>query len=257
MTIKICAAGNVMPDTLESFRMIKKSGLDGQELEFVRQAYMKVPAAQAAGKLARDLGLNLSIHASYFINLSSEDKEKIIASRQRILAACEIGHHLGAKEIVFHAGYYGTKSHEEIFEIIKKEIILLKEEISKNKWEVNISPETTGKKSQFGSLDELLILRKETGCSICIDFSHLLARDGKINYKKVVASLPQYFHAHYSGIEYTQKGERKHLLIDESDFSLLAKELCFAKKNAVIVCESPDPFGDAMKMKRIVDSLNK
>ncbi|MBN1502475.1 TIM barrel protein [Candidatus Woesearchaeota archaeon] len=256
MTIKIAPAGNVDSDGLVSLRKIKEFGLDGQEIEFVRQVYMDNKTAKEVGQLAEKLGLFLSIHASYFVNLCSEEKEKVDASKRRILEACERAHYLNAENVVFHAGYYGKRSKQETYNLIKKEMVAMQEIIKANSWnKVKLCPETTGKKSQFGDLYELLRLREEIKCNICVDFAHLLARNGRINYGETISQLPQKFHAHFSGIEYSDKGERKHIPIDEKEFEKLAKELLRQKKDITIVCEAPDPFGDALRMKNIIDSI--
>ncbi len=243
--MKVLVAGNVASDGLDSLREIRDAGLDGQEIEFVRQVYMDNSYAKKLGLLAKELDLVLSVHASYYINLVSD---KAPASRKRILAACERAHHMGAKNVVFHAGYYGKNTPEQTYGIIKKQIITMQKEIPDD---VVLCPETTGKKSQFGSVQELLQLRKETGCGICVDFGHVLARNGTIDYSNLSDILPDDFHAHFSGIEYTEKGERRHIPISENEFRKLAS--VFGDNDITIVCEAPDPFGDALKMKRILN----
>ncbi|MBD3204253.1 TIM barrel protein [Candidatus Woesearchaeota archaeon] len=257
MAIKIFTAGNCSKNTKSSFLKLIKHGLCGQEIEFVRQVYLSRKQANNLGKFAKSLGIMLSVHASYYINLNSKESYKVTASKKRILDACEKGHYLGAENIVFHPGYYGKKSPEETYKKIKQEIIEIQHTIQKNKWRVRLCPEITGKKSQFGSLFELLKLKKQINCRICVDFCHILARDGTIDYKKVLKKLPQSFHSHFSGVEYSEKGERKHLLIDEADFEKLAKEIILQKKDATIVCESPQPFSDALKMKKIVKDMQQ
>jgi len=122
----------------------------------------------------------------------------------------------------------------------------------KNNWKVKLAPEITGKQSQFGSLDELLRLRKEIKCEICIDFAHLYARNiGKIDFNEVFQKLKTipHLHCHFSGIHYTSKGERHHKLQEKRLFDKLAKAIKKAKpKSITIINESPDVFGDAVKM---------
>ena len=66
-----------------------------------------------------------------------------------------------------------------------------------------------GKINVFGSVEEISLLVKETDCSFCLDFAHILARDKKIDMKKIEKLFPEKeWHAHYSGIEYGEKGER-------------------------------------------------
>lgn len=258
MVVRVGPAGSIGSNAIASLKKIKDSGLDGQEIEFVRQVYMDNITAKNIGRLAHELRLFLSIHASYFVNLCSEVTEKIQASKQRILLACERAYHLGARNVVFHAGYYGKRSKKETYDLIKKEIVGMQELIKTRGWSyVKLCPETTGKKSQFGDLDEILGLSKETGCNMCVDFSHLLAREGSLDYKRVVSKLPNEFHSHFSGIEYSEKGERRHIPIDEKEFTKLAKELTAQKKEVTMICEAPDIFQDALKMKSILNRMEK
>ncbi len=127
--------------------------------------------------------------------------------------------------------------------------------IKERKWKVVLAPETTGKPTQFGDLDELIRLKKETGCHLCVDFAHLKARNnGKIDYDVIMKKLKPlgHIHAHFSGIEYTEKGERKHLLTNEKDIKELLTSLKKHNIDITIINESPDPFGDAVKMKKIL-----
>lgn len=245
----------------EGFLLVKKSGLDAVEIEFTYGVWMTKADALKIAELNKKLNLKLSIHAPYFINLNSEEKQKIGASRSRILKSCEMGHYLATGsndkvDIVFHPGFYQKSSKEEAYKNVKEQIIRLQEEIKEKKWNVNLCPETTGKASQFGDLDELIQLMKETGCHICVDFAHLKARyNGKIDYDEVMSKLSKIhhpIHAHFSGIEYTAKGERKHLITQEKDIIELFKYLNKYKISCSIINESPDPLGDAIKMKKLL-----
>jgi deoxyribonuclease-4 len=187
--------------------------------------------------------------------LASKEKAKIGASKARILKCCEIGHYLGAKYIVFHAGFYQGMDKDDVFEIIKEGILDIQEIISEKKWNVVLAPETTGKATQFGDLDELIRLKKETGCHLCVDFSHLKARyNGVIDYDTIMKKLKPlgHIHAHFSGIEWTAKGERKHLLTSEEYIKELFVPLKKYDIDITIINESPDPLGDAVKMKRLL-----
>jgi deoxyribonuclease-4 len=106
-------------------------------------------------------------------------------------------------------------------------------------------------------VEELLKLMKETGCGICVDFAHLYARQqGEIDYTRSLKKLPQSFHAHFSGIEYGAKGERKHLNTTPSFFKPLAEALLKSKRNVTLINESPRPHKDAAMMKRVVSALS-
>ncbi len=239
----------------EGFRRIKELCLDAVEIEFTYSIWMKKEDAVKIHNLNKKLKLGFSIHAPYFVNLASFERPKVHASKSRILKSCEMGHYLGAKYIVFHAGFYQKKDPEEIYQTIKKEILDMMEIIKEKKWNVILAPETTGKASQFGNLDELIRLKKETGCHFCVDFAHLKARNkGKIDYDDVMKKLKPlgHIHAHFSGIEWTDKGERRHLLTAEKDIKELFRYLKKYKLDITIINESPDPLGDALKMKKLL-----
>ncbi|MDH3878523.1 MAG: TIM barrel protein, partial [Desulfobacterales bacterium] len=206
---------------------------------------------------AKEKGISLSVHAPYYINLASDEKEKIIASKRRILDSCERAAAFGARSVVFHAGFYQKKTAEQTYALIKKAVLEIQKKISKNKWEVQLCPEVTGKPSQFGSVEELLKLKKETRCGICVDFAHLYARQqGDIDYSQILKKLPRKFHAHFSGIEYGPKGERKHLKTTKKFFEPLAQALLKTKRDITLICESPQPYRDAAMMKRVLNTFD-
>jgi deoxyribonuclease-4 len=246
---------------ISNFQKIKDIGLDAVEIEFVYSIWMSKEQARAIAEANKKIGLKLSIHAPYFINLNSDDPKKIGASRARILKCCEIGHYLSSSSyripIVFHPGFYLKKSKEECYKIIVEQINKIQEEIDKNKWNVILAPETTGKPTQFGDIDELLSIVREVGCGICIDFAHLKARyNGNINYPEIIEKIKnsglKRIHAHFSGIEYTAKGERRHLVTEEKDIKELFNYLSKLNIEISIINESPQTLEDAIKMKKIM-----
>ena len=110
---------------------------------------------------------------------------------------------------------------------IKNAIIDLMKEVKKNKWKVKLAPETMGKVNVFGSIDEIARLVEDTGCSFCIDFAHILAREKDVDYEKVKRLFGKHdkWHCHFSGIEYGEKGERKHLKTPIASWKELIKNL--------------------------------
>ena len=166
---------------------------------------------------------------------------------------------MGAKNIVFHAGFYQKKDKQETYETIKEQILKIQEVIKEKKWTPKLAPEITGKGSQFGDIDELLQLRKDTKCNLTVDFAHLRARNnGKVDYDEIFSKLKpvKKLHCHFSGIEWTEKGERRHLLTQEKDIKELLGFFKKYKKDAVIINESPDPINDAKKMMDIWKRLS-
>jgi deoxyribonuclease IV len=265
--IKIGPSGlgpaNTAEEVLEEYY---KKGFGNCEIAFTYNVYLNNAQAEKIGKLAKKLNIKLSIHAPYYVNLNSEEKPKVHASMQRILKCCEIGNALGAKSIVFHSGYYGKnfakaktpeekrKIEEDTFQNIKKRILEMMEVIKEKKWDVKLCPETMGKINVFGSVEEISRLVKETGCSFCIDFAHILARDKKVDYEKIKKLFPQKeWHCHFSGIEYGEKGERNHINLKKEQWKELLDNLP-KEKEITIVCESPDRIEDCAEGLKILNN---
>lgn len=256
--IRIGPAGSEGKGNLAGVKKVARMGLDCMEVEFTYGVRMPIDEARRVGEFAQAKAIALSVHAPYYINLASDEEEKVVASKERILASCERAHALGAQNVVFHAGFYQKKTAARTYDLIKKEILAIQDEISKKKWKVTLCPETTGKPSQFGSLEEILQLMKDTGCGITVDFSHLYARQqGQIDYAGILKVLPNRFHAHFSGIEYGDKGERRHIKTQKKFFEPLAAELVKRKLDIILVNESPQPYRDAAMMKRVLAHIEK
>ena len=254
--IRVGPAGSSGLGNLKGVQKVADLGLDCMEVEFTYGVRMDLKTAQAVGALAKKNGIILSVHAPYYINLASDEKEKLTASKQRILDSCKRAHALGAQNVTFHCGFYQKRTAQETYRLIKKAIDQLQKKVSRRGWKVKLCPEITGKPSQFGSLTELLQLKKETGCGITVDFSHLYARQqGKIDYAKILKKLPKKFHAHFSGIEYGDKGERKHIRTTKKFFEPLAQELIQRQVDITIINESPKPYEDAIMMKKMIMKL--
>jgi len=247
-------------DTIQGLKDLKSIGLNFMEIEFVRSVYLKKEKAVEIGKIAKGLGIGISIHAPYFINFGNP--EKFPSSKKRILDSCEIGHYLGAKYIVFHPGYYGNIDKEAVYKMVLRNCLEMQDIILKNNWDVVLGMETTGKKSQFGTLEELLrISREAKTCQPVIDFSHIYARNGgHIDYPEVLDKMKifRHIHSHFSNIEFTEAGERMHLPLGVSgpDFSELAKEIVTRKIDITIICETPLLEQDSLKMKGIFDKVS-
>lgn len=255
--IKIGPSGIGPVNTAEEvLKEYSKKDFGNCEVAFTYQVYMNKEQAERIGKYAKENKIELSIHAPYYSNLNSEEKPKIHATMQRILKCCEIGHALGAKNIVFHSGYYGkSKDKEETFQNIKKRIIEMMEVIKEKKWDVKLCPETMGKINVFGSAEEISRLSKETGCSFCIDFAHILARDKKVDYEKIKKLFPQKeWQCHFSGIEYGEKGEKNHINLKKEQWKELFENLP-KDREITIVCESPDRIGDCVEGLDVLEKI--
>ena len=163
------------------------------------------------------------------------------------------------------------KDPEKIYKKVVEGHNKIFDELNKNNSKIWVRPETTGKKTQWGDIDEIIALSKEFDRVLpCVDFSHLHAREnGKINtydefcliFDKIAKNLGDVaidnFHAHIAGIEYTSKGEKQHLNLLESDFNykdLLKAFKTFNVKGAII-CESPNIEEDCKLLKDYYQSL--
>jgi deoxyribonuclease-4 len=220
--------------------------------------------------MAEDTGVVLSIHAPYYINLNSKEKKKVEASIQRILDSARVGYMIGARNIVFHAGYYQKSEKQKTFEKIVKHLKAIISILNEDGIEVVLRPETTGKKTQFGNLKEIIEMSERLdSIQPCIDFSHIHARqNGACNsygefseiMRKVESLGDEYLkdmHLHVSGIEYTMKGEKRHLVLDDSDFRYieLLQVLKDFKVRGLVICESPNLEEDAMLLRDAYKSI--
>lgn len=259
MKIKLGPAGlGGVKEAVRNLGEFRKLGLSACEIAFTYGVYIKDKKdAVEIGKEAEKQDIKLSIHAPYWINLNSKEKRKIEGSKRRILQCCEIGYYLGAYRIVFHPGYYGGMDKKETYQNIKKAVLDMEKIRKKKGWKPKLAPETTGKINVFGSVDEILRLVREAGCSFCIDFAHILAREKKVNYKEILNKFREYkqLHIHFSGIEYGEKGERRHIRTKEKEIKELLEALKkYAKgKDIAIINESPYPVEDSVRMLKMLD----
>lgn len=261
---------NSKNSTADAILEINKIGLTALEIEFVRSIYLKnspVEKIKEIKKNSIDKDVSLSIHAPYFINLNSNEEQKIFNSQKYILDSLNIGHEIGAKVIVCHIGYFLKQEPKKVLDKISNEIEIIK---NKYKGDTKLGIELTGKKTQVGSIDEILYLIDKHPKFVMpvIDFAHQHAREnGYFKDKKNISiffdkikSYPEIFknmHIHMSGIAYGEKGEKNHLTFKESDFPY--KEILLHLKNnnanGTVICESPEIVKDAIFLKEIYEKL--
>ncbi|MBC8358832.1 MAG: TIM barrel protein [Candidatus Aminicenantes bacterium] len=250
--------------TLAGIKQITQLKLDCLEVEFVRGVKMGNDTGQKIREAAKTYNISLSAHAPYYVNLNSNERGKRLSSQERLLTSARMAKKCGAKSLVFHPGYYGSSGPEETHKTIKEG---LKEIVSILRSEMNpviLRPETMGKRSQFGSLEEILILCREVdGMLPCVDFSHIHAREGKVNSyiefnrvlkkieKKLGKETIRNMHIHISGVEYNSKGELKHLNLKDSDFRFenWIQALTDIGAEGMVICESPNLEQDAKMLK--------
>jgi len=258
------------PSTVGGIERIAELGLGCMEIEFVRGVKMGETAARLVGETAVRTGVRLSAHAPYYINLNSQDIEKVRASQSRILQTARIAALCHAESVVFHPAFYIGQPSETVYETVKQHLGEVLSQLEREDIQICIRPEVTGKSSQFGTIEELVNLSAGlTGVSPCIDFSHWHARTGKFNsypeFEAILLQLKQRLgdealenmHIHVSGINYGQKGELNHLNLEESDFRY--KELLGVLKDydvkGMLICESPNLEEDALRLQAAYNGL--
>lgn len=252
--------------SISAIEQVQELGLDCLEIEFVRGVKIGSDTAQKIKEKAATYNISLSVHAPYYVNLNSPEQGKRLQSQDQLLRSVRTAEICGATSVVFHGGYYGTSNPEQTYEVIKKELKEVFSILRSERNSVNLSLETMGKKSQFGSLEEVLSICQEIeGLQPCLDFSHIYAREGRANtyldfhriLKKVEKRLGECYlkniHIHISGVDYNQKGEVKHLNLVESDFHYdeWVQALKDLEVGGRIICESPDREGDALMLKKL------
>lgn len=260
MSIKFGPAGlGGVKEAVSNLEKFHELGLEACEIAFTYGAYIKKEEdAVEIRKAAERLGIKLSIHAPYWINLNSDDEEKIKRSKERILESCRVGTWLGAHRVIFHPGYYG-KNKEGAYENIKNNILDMQKTIKEKGYTSKLAPEIMGKINVFGSIDEIHKLSEETGCSFCIDFAHILARYGEYRFKETLEKFSNHseLHIHFSGIVYGEKGEKHHKKTEKEEWEKLLSHLIPLSKNKEITIanESPFPVEDASEGLKIFSNM--
>ncbi|SHI91805.1 TIM barrel protein [Desulfosporosinus lacus] len=252
-------------------RRIRELNLGALEIEFVQGVRMGEEKARKVGMVAKEDSIALSCHAPYYINLNSREPEKITASRDRIIHTARISQILGVRSVIFHPAFNHDNPSEVVLERVVRELSLVRETLNAEGNDVVLRPETTGKGTQFGDLTETVKIAKEVpGVLPCIDFSHLHARtNGRYNsYDEFCEILDvtaeslgdrwvKNVHFHISGIEYGLKGEKRHLVLKESDlrFEELMKACHSFGVEGLAICESPNLEEDALLLQQTYRAL--
>ena len=254
-----------MRDTVEGIKTVRKLGLDAMEIEFVKGVKMSESKAKELRRVAENEGVTLTVHAPYWINLNTDDPVKYKKSINHIINSARIGYLAGAKSVCFHAAFYQKKDPQVVYNRVRSALQEIMDILKYEGIDIDIRPETMGKPSQFGTLEEVVSLAKEIDRVYpLIDFAHLHARTiGKLNSYDEFIQILEYVqnelggdslenaHFHVSGIQYGPKGEQKHLVLEESDFKYedLLQALIKMDVGGVIICESPNLEEDTLLLK--------
>lgn len=256
-------------DYKNAFRVLEEMQLDGMELEFVHGVRMSEDSQKTVKELSEKFVI--TAHGPYYINLNAKEPEKLDASVKRIVDTAIMANKAGAYSITYHAAFYMGNDKKTVFKKIRKLTEEIIETVEKEGISLWIRPETTGKAAQWGDLDEIIALSKEFKQLLpCIDFSHLHARSGgkhntydefcgileKIGNEIGKCALDN-FHGHLAGIAYSDKGEKNHLNLADSDMNYkdLLKALKKFDVKGALVCESPNIEEDCQLLKEFYLNL--
>ena len=256
-------------------KWLNEIGLNAYEYQCSKGVKITEKTARELGKNAKENNIALSVHSPYFISLSSVEKEKRDNSINYILSTLRAADYMGATRIVVHSGSCAKISRSDAMELakdtIKRAVDAAKAE---NLDHIRICPETMGKINQLGTVDEVIELCKIDEILMpCIDFGHVNAREmGSLNVIEDFESIcnkiqnelgeerGKNFHVHFTRIEFSAGGEKKHIVYDDDSFGPAFDPFAevIAKKNLtpVIICESPGTQDiDSLTYKRILEGI--
>lgn len=236
---------------------VVKMGLDHFEYQCGRGVNIGEEKARKLGELAKEKGITLSLHAPYYISMSSVEEAKRLNSLNYILSSARAVDWMGGDRIVVHTGSCGKISREEALRLAQDTMRLSLAALDEaGLGHVHICPETMGKVNQLGTLYEVMELCKLDERLIpCIDFGHLNAREqgwfkSLEDFERVFDTIEnelgadrlRVFHSHFSKIEYTTGGEKKHLTFEDKvygpDFEPVMEIVARKNCSPIFVCES-------------------
>ncbi|MBA1337001.1 MAG: Endonuclease IV [Firmicutes bacterium] len=261
--------------SVEAPGWLKAKGLDAYEYSCTKGVKIKEKTAEEIGQEAEKHGIFLSIHAPYYINLANPDSDKRKNSIGYIMDSLQAARWMGAKRVVFHPGSCSKVSRRKALEIAKETLkFAMDQAVERGLDDISLCPETLGKKNQLGNLEEVIELCKLDKRFVpALDFGHIhafnlggLTEDA--DYERVFQTIikelgedrTRNLHIHYSRIEYTRSGEKKHWTYSDTqygpEFEPLARCLKKFDVSAVIICESRGTMAeDAVKLKEIYNNI--
>jgi deoxyribonuclease-4 len=247
-----------------ALQTVKDAGLNALEMQFVRQAQMGDDKARAIRAKAEELELLLSAHAPYYINFNSENPETVRKSSEWVLKTARIAHNLGAWIIVIHAAAYGA-ARERCTDSVANGLGGCRDTLHhEGADDVVLGLETMGRTAQWGTFEEIgEVMRRVKGVQPVIDFAHIHARSGgglkgRADFAATLKAHDQVhkgrMHCHFSCIEYTAAGEKRHLplKVKEPDYAPLAELLRARKGEATMISETPVPIDGAVALMKML-----
>ena len=261
--------------TEQSAAFVKEYGLDCFEYSFGRGVRITEGKAISIGEAFKEQGIEISVHAPYFVNYANPDDEMAAKSYGYVLDSANACKLMGGKRVVFHPAAQGKMKREEAVDLTVERIKVLRDYIYLNNLEDMIfCPETMGKLAQIGTVEEVVkFCEVDPVFTPCVDFGHINAREqgslksvadykSRLEYmiEKLGFERMKNFHVHFSKIMYSAKGEIKHLTFEDSlygpEFEPLALALKDLKLEPYIVSESAGTqIEDAKAMKDIYNKL--
>ena len=246
-------------------------GLNAFEYQCGHGVRLAGDKARKMATLAAEKGMVFSVHAPYYISMSSLDEEKRLGSIRYLLQSCELCRALGGRRVIFHPGSCGKQSREAALDKALDTLRLAMEALDEAGYgDMTLCPETLGKIGQLGDLEEVLALcQVDKRLVPCIDFGHLNARTlggirGKEDYAAILDRMGEalgddrarQFHVHFSRIEFSAGGEKRHWTFAETQYgpepAPLLELIAQRKLTPVIICESAGTQAeDARTMQQI------
>lgn len=261
--------------TEQSAYWVKEMGLDCFEYSFGRGVNLSDEKAQQIGKAFSDCGVEISVHAPYYVNFSNPDDEQAKKSYSHVINSAKKVKIMGGNRVVFHPASQGKLDRRDAVELAKKRLSVLRDLVYlEDLNDIMFCPETMGKLGQIGTIEEIVEFCKIDDIFVpAVDFGHINAREqgslkttddylnrlnfmiDNLGYEKV-----NKMHVHFSKIEYSKKGEVRHLTFEDivygPDFAPLSEALQILKLTPYIVCESAGTQDiDAVNMKKIYFGL--
>ena len=257
-----------LKSTVDAPRWLSEIGLDAYEYEAGNGLAANSATLSAIGKEAKKYHISMSYHTPYFISLSGVVEEKRLKSIDYIKQSLDASKLLGAKTIVVHAGSAAKITRDEAMRLAGD--TLARTIASVDTYGIKIGIETMGKINQLGTLDEVLELCRIAPAYVpVIDFGHLNARElggffvtaddylkvfDKID-RKMGFDVLNSLHCHFSKIEWTNSGEKKHLTFEDTvygpDFEPFVEAIVKAGISPNVICESAGTQSDdALAMKK-------
>ncbi|MEK6904582.1 MAG: TIM barrel protein [Nanoarchaeota archaeon] len=253
-------------NTINGILRVRELELDAFELEFVHSVNIKKDMAPEVKKIAKENDVRLSSHSPYYLNLNAKEKRKMDMSVHLLANSAIITALCGGENTAFHPAFYMKDPKEKAYKTVKENLKRVVDKVKDAGLKIWVRPELTGKRTQFGDLKELIKLSQELDLVLpCIDYAHYHAREGGGNndyeaFRKLLEELEKglgreilnNMHIQIAGVNYTEKGERNHMNLKDSDLNWkdILRTWKEFKIKGVVIAETPNIEGDALLLKR-------